>query len=107
MNVDITGHHVEVSDALRSYINEKLERLARHFDHVGLAHVIMKVEKGFHAVEANIPLNGTTLFANATADTMYAAIDNLVDKLDRQIKKHKEKHCDHHNHEGRKSELYE
>ncbi len=100
MQIDLTGHHVELTDPLRNYVNEKFERLERHFDHVTDVHVILSVEKLRHTAEATIHLSGGKLFADSTDEDMYAAIDSLTDKLDRQIKKHKEKLTDHHRSEG-------
>jgi putative sigma-54 modulation protein len=100
MQIDVTGHHVELTDPLRNYVNEKFERLERHFDHVTDVHVILSVEKLRHTAEATIHISGGKLFADSTNADMYAAIDSLTDKLDRQIKKHKEKLTDHHRSEG-------
>ncbi len=100
MQIDVTGHHVELTDPLRNYVNEKFERLERHFDHVTDVHVILSVEKLRHTAEATIHISGGKLFADSTDEDMYAAIDSLTDKLDRQIKKHKEKLTDHHRIEG-------
>jgi putative sigma-54 modulation protein len=95
MQISLTGHHVDVTDALRSYVDSKFERLERHFDHVIDVHVILSVEKLDQKAEATIQLNGASVFADATHQDMYAAIDGLVDKLDRQVKKHKEKLTNH------------
>jgi putative sigma-54 modulation protein len=100
MQIDVTGHHVELTDPLRNYVNEKFERLERHFDQVTDVHVILSVEKLRHTAEATIHISGGKLFADSTNEDMYAAIDSLTDKLDRQIKKHKEKLTDHHRSEG-------
>jgi len=100
MQIDVTGHHVELTDPLRNYVNEKFERLERHFDHVTDVHVILSVEKLRQTAEATIHISGGKLFADSTDEDMYAAIDSLTDKLDRQIKKHKEKLTDHHRSEG-------
>ncbi len=100
MQINITGHHVEVTDSLRDYVNSKFERLERHFDHVTDVHVILGVEKLRQTAEATMHISGGKLFADATDEGMYAAIDALVDKLDRQVKKHKEKMQDHHRAEG-------
>ncbi len=100
MQIDVTGHHVELTDPLRNYVNEKFVRLERHFDHVTDVHVILSVEKLRHTAEATIHISGGKLFADSTDEDMYAAIDSLTDKLDRQIKKHKEKLTDHHRSEG-------
>lgn len=100
MQLNLSGHHVEVTPALRDYVSNKLERLERHFDHVTNAHVVLSVEKLRQKAEANIHVAGGNLFADATANDMYAAIDMLADKLDRQIRRHKEKLTDHHRAQG-------
>ena len=100
MQLNITGHHVEVTDSLKTYVSEKLERLEKHFDHVNNVHVILSVEKQRQKSEATVNISGATLFADCTNEDMYASIDSMVDKLDRQIKKHKEKLKDHHQNEG-------
>ena len=100
MQLNITGHHVEVTDSLKAYVAEKLERLEKHFDHVNNVHVILSVEKQRQKSEATVHVNGASLFADSTEEDMYAAIDSMTDKLDRQIKKHKEKLKDHHRQEG-------
>lgn len=94
MHIDLTGHHMDVTDSLRAYVNEKMERLERHFDHVTNSHVILSVEKNRHRAEATIQLNGSKVFADSVQEDMYAAIDTLVDKLDRQVVKYKEKHAE-------------
>lgn len=101
MHIDITGHHLEVTDALRAYVQEKLSKLSRHFDHVIKLHVILGVEKHRQSAEATLHVAGGhgDLFANATCEDMYSAIDALTNKLDRQVIKHKEKLTDHHKHE--------
>jgi putative sigma-54 modulation protein len=91
MQITITGHHVEVTDSLRNYVTEKLARIKRHFDQVIQINVILQVEKLAQKAEATIIVNGANLFAEDTQEDMYAAIDALVDKLDRQVTKHKEK----------------
>ncbi|WP_018232432.1 ribosome hibernation-promoting factor, HPF/YfiA family [Thioalkalivibrio thiocyanodenitrificans] len=100
MQIDLTGHHVDLTQALRDYVHEKFERLERHFDNVIDVHVILTVEKLQHKAEATMLVTGNNLFADATHQDMYAAIDALVDKLDRQVVKHKEKLKDHHRAEG-------
>ena len=94
MNLLVTGHHLEVTPSLREYLTTKLERLTRHFDHVLDVNVILSIERENHRVEASIHLSGKNLFAEAQDTDMYAAIDALIDKLDRQIVKHKEKRAD-------------
>lgn len=101
MQLNITGHHVDMTDSLHNYVEEKFERLERHFDNVTNVHVILSVEKLRHKAEATIHISGADVYADCEEADMYAAIDALVDKLDRQIKKHKEKQSDHHRGEGR------
>jgi len=103
MQLNLTGHHVEVTQALRSYVEKKLERIVRHSDHVLDVHCILTVEKLQHKAEASVSLNGSKLYADAIDENMYAAIDALADKLDRGVKKHKEKLNDHHAAEAQKS----
>ncbi|MGD8629386.1 MAG: ribosome-associated translation inhibitor RaiA [Gammaproteobacteria bacterium] len=100
MQINLTGHHVELTQPLHDYVNSKMERLERHFDHVTDIHVVLSVEKLRHKAEATLRVSGGTLFADAVQEDMYAAIDSLTDKLDRQVKKHKEKLTDHHRSEG-------
>jgi putative sigma-54 modulation protein len=96
MQLSISGHHVEVTDALKSYTSEKLSKLERHFDHITNVHVVLSVEKLKQRAEATMHVSGAELFADADSDDMYAAIDALTDKLDRQILKHKEKLVNRH-----------
>jgi ribosome hibernation promoting factor len=100
MHINLTGHHVELTPPLHDYVNSKMEKLERHFDHVTDIHVVLSVEKLRHKAEATLHVSGGTLFADAVQEDMYAAIDSLTDKLDRQVKKHKEKLTDHHRSEG-------
>lgn len=100
MQIDITGHHIEITDPLRDYVKEKFERLERHFDNVVDVHAILTVEKLDHKAEATLSVSGAKLYAEATDEDMYAAIDALTDKLDRQVVKHKEKRQDHRRTEG-------
>jgi len=100
MQITIQGHQVEVTEALRDYCTNKFERITRHFDHLHELNVVLGIEKVLHKAEATIQFagkkSGRTLHANATATDMYAAIDVLVDKIDKQVLKHKEKLTDHH-----------
>ena len=105
MQLDVTGHHVDVTPALRDYVETKLGRIERHFDHVTGVHCILTVEKLRHKAEATMQVSGGRLYAEATEEDMYAAIDLLIDKLDRQVKKHKEKLSDHHAREADKRAL--
>jgi len=100
MHIILTGHHVEITDALRQYVNSKMEKLERHFDSVTDIHVVLSVEKLRQKAEATLHLSGKNLHADSTDEDMYAAIDALADKLDRQLKKHKEKVTDHHRSAG-------
>lgn len=96
MQLEVSGHHVEVTEALKNYVKAKFERLERHFDNATQAHVILTVEKLDQKAEATVQVSGGKLFADAIEANMYAAIDALADKLDRQLKRHKEKLTDHH-----------
>lgn len=92
MQISFTGHQLEVTDALRQYAEEKLERLERHYDRITNIHVTLSVEKLSHIAEATINIPGNSLHATSESNgDMYAAIDALSDKLDRQLKKHKDK----------------
>lgn len=95
MQISVTGHHIDVTEALKNYVVSKFEKLERHFDHVTDVHVILGVEKLIQRAEATVQISGSTLFAEDEHDDLYAAIDGLIDKLDRQIKKYKEKLQDH------------
>jgi putative sigma-54 modulation protein len=96
MKIEISGHQIDVTPALREYVHSKLERLQRHFDHVLDVHVILSVDKLDQKAEATLNLTGRSLHANSVAEDMYAAIDLLADKIDRQVLKVKEKLTDHH-----------
>lgn len=96
MQLSVTGHHVDITDALRDYVGTKLAKLERHFDQMTDVHCVLTVEKLEQKAEATVNLTGGIIHADATAGNMYAAIDALVDKLDRQILKHKDKLKDHH-----------
>ena len=100
MQLSISGHHVEISDSLKDYINTKMVRVKRHFDHVIDAHVVLDVEKQRHRAETTLQIRGSKIHAASEHDDMYAAIDSMIDKLDRQVRKHKEKTTDHHQRDG-------
>ena len=95
MQIDITGHHVELTDSMRDYVNEKVNKITRHVDIVTDIHVILSVEKLIQKAEATVQLKGNKVYADSVNDDMYAAIDDLADKLDRQVIKYKEKLKDH------------
>jgi putative sigma-54 modulation protein len=91
MNLHLTGHHLEMTPAIRDYVSSKLGRITHHFDHLIDVNVILTVEKLQHRIEASVHVRGKDIFCECTNLDMYAAIDGLVDKLDRTIIKHKEK----------------
>lgn len=95
MQINLTGHHIDITDALKGYVDGKFERLARHFDDVLNIHVVLSVEKLRQKAEATLHINGAKVFADSVHEDMYAAIDGLIDKLDRQVLKHKEKKSSH------------
>jgi len=95
MNLNLTGNHLDITPAIRDYVVAKLDRITRHFDHVIDVQVVMSVAKLRHKVEANLHARGKDIHVEAVELDMYAAIDILVDKLDRQIIKHKEKSYGH------------
>ncbi len=96
MNLQLTGHHLDVTPALREYIEGKLSRVSNHFDHVIDVKVTLSVEKLVQKVEATLRVPGNDLHVECSGENMYSAIDMLTDKLDRQVLKHKEKQGDHH-----------
>ena len=95
MQLELTGHHIEITDSLKAYVNEKMAKPERHFDKVSNIHVILGMENLSNKAEATVHMTGHDIFATCTQDDMYAAIDGLADKLDRQVKKHKEKITNH------------
>ena len=95
MQLNLTGRHVEITDSLRDYVNTKFAKLERHFDHINNVHVILDVEKLSQKAEATLHVNGGELFASTEHQDMYAAIDSLIDKRDRQVINHKEKLARH------------
>jgi putative sigma-54 modulation protein len=96
MQMTLTGHHVDITPPLKSYVEKKLDRVVRHFDQVIDVHCVLTVEKLSHKAEATLHVSGSNIHAYAAEPDMYAAIDVLTDKLDRLVKKHKEKRGDHH-----------
>ena len=95
MQLNVSGHHVEVTVPLREYVESKFERLQRHFDQITNTQVTLIVEKMVQKAEATVHIAGADIFAQAESEDMYAAIDALADKLDRQVIKHKEKLRNH------------
>jgi putative sigma-54 modulation protein len=95
MQMTISGHHLDITDPIRDYVTAKLSKLERHYDQISSTSVILSVDKLMQKAEATVHVSGADLFANAQHEDLYAAIDALSDKLDRQLIKHKEKHRDH------------
>jgi len=91
MNLNVSGHHVDVTPAIRSYVKSKLERVTRHFDHVIDAHVILTANKLVQKAEVTLHVRGKDLHCESEQDDLYAAIDLLADKLDRQVLRYKDK----------------
>lgn len=100
MQLEITGHHIDITAPLSNHVQKKISRLKRHFDQVLNIHVILKVKKLEHTAEGILHYKGSRIFAEAKSQDMYATIDLLADKLDRQVLKHKEKIKNHHRSEG-------
>lgn len=101
MQLDVSGQNIEVTDSLHDYVREKVDRLKRHVDNITVAHVVLSVEKHRNLAEINITTNGATLHADAEDKDMYAAIDAMADKIDRQARRHQGKIKDHHQREAR------
>lgn len=99
MNLHLTGHQLEITPPIRDYVASKLARVTHHFDHLIDVNVILTVEKLRHRIEANVRVRGKDIFCEHIDADMYAAIDGLVDKLDRTIIKHKERFLEHR-HDG-------
>ncbi|MEC4725617.1 ribosome hibernation promoting factor [Shewanella sp. D64] len=95
MQINVTGHHIEITTSLRQYVEEKFSKLERHFDQINNVHVILNVQKMQQIAEAKLHLVGGEVFAMSEHADMYAAIDSLINKLDRQVIKHKEKQIKH------------
>ena len=95
MNLHLTGHHLEITPAIRDYVSGKLARITHHFDHIADVNVTLTVEKLNHKVEASVHVRGKDIHCECAGADMYAAVDGLADKLDRAIIKHKEKSLQH------------
>lgn len=109
MNTLITGHHLELTPAIRSHIESKLERITRHFDKIVEIEVILSVDtlpqkEMRQRAEVNLRLKGETLHAEDSAQDLYAAIDGMIEKLDRQVLKVKGKMQDHRNESAKRME---
>ena len=105
MRVNLSGHHVDVTPALRSYVERKLGRVLRRIDPVIEVQCTLTGDKLRHCAESTVYIRGAAIHASAVSDDMYAAIDAMSDKLDRQVRKHKEKLTDHHARENGKRDL--
>ncbi|SHF38430.1 ribosome hibernation promoting factor [Vibrio gazogenes] len=95
MQININGHHIDLTDSMQDYVHSKFDKLERFFDHINSIQVILRVEKLQQIAEATLHVNQGEIHATAEDENMYAAIDNLVDKLVRQLNKHKEKLSSH------------
>ncbi|MCT2531490.1 ribosome-associated translation inhibitor RaiA [SAR92 clade bacterium H921] len=95
MQMTISGHHLDLTDPIRDYVTTKLSKLERHYEQITSTSVILSVDKLQQIAEATVHVSGGELFANAEHEDLYAAIDALTDKLDRQLIKHKEKQRGH------------
>lgn len=107
MNLKLTGNHVEITPAMRDYVTSKISKITRHFDHVIDVNVILSVEKHKQKAEANLHISGKDIFVEANGADMYASIDSLIDKLDRQVLKHKGKNLEKRNHGSLKDQEFE
>ncbi len=96
MQIIISGQNIDITDSLKSHVEDKFSKINNHFDHVTTTNVVLSVEKNRHLAESNIQAKGAIFHASAESDDMYAAVDKLISKLDRQVLKHKEKKTDHH-----------
>jgi putative sigma-54 modulation protein len=106
VNLQITGHHLEVTPAIRDYISNKLERVTRHFDHVIDTKVMLTVEPLKHRAEMTLHMRGKDIHCEAAEQNLYAAVDLLIDKVDRQVVEHKKK-TQQHNHATNKRQIIE
>ncbi len=100
MQLSISGRHIDVTDALKDYVTGKLTKLERHYDHITNIHVVLSVDKVDQRAEATAHVSGAELFADAVSEDLYAAVDMLADKLDRQVIRHKERLIERHHGRG-------
>ena len=91
MQLNITGHNVEITESLRDFLNTKFAKLEQYFERINQVYIVLKVEKVTHIADATLHVNGGEIHASAEGQDMYAAIDGLIDKLARQLTKHKDK----------------
>ena len=109
MNLTISGHHLDVTPAIREYVQNKLERITRHFDQVIDSHVILCIDnltekEKRQKAEINLRVAGKIVHVASAAHDLYAAIDQLMDKLDRQVVRHKDRLQDHHHPASKRQE---
>ena len=104
MNLQISGHHIDVTPALREYVEAKLDPVIRHFDKVTVVNVVLSVEKLKQKAEVTVHVPGKDMHVEEAGDDLYAAIDAMFDKLDRQVQKYKQKIQDHHR--GEKASMH-
>ncbi|KAA0442847.1 MAG: ribosome-associated translation inhibitor RaiA [Candidatus Thioglobus sp.] len=95
MQLNISGHHLDITDAIKQHATEKLAKIKHHFDHLIKIDMILEVEKDVQKAEASVHISGADLFAKAQSDDMYVSIDSMINKLDAQVRKHKEKINNH------------
>lgn len=103
MNLNLSGHHIDISPALREYVTSKIKRVERRLDGLIGANVVLTVEKATHKAEATVHASGVDLHAESEQPDMYAAIDELIDKLDEQARRHNGKI---HDHQAKKAQKY-
>lgn len=106
MNLNITGHHLDVTPAIREYILTKMSRVLRHFDHVIDAQVILSLEPLKHRAELTLHVRGKDIHCQAAESNLYAAIDLLIDKVDRKVIQYKDRTQNHH-HISTKRQVFE
>ena len=96
MQLDISGHHIEVTEALKTHVREKFEKIEQHFDTITDIHCVLTVEGDRHIAEASIAVPGKRLFAVEETEDMYKSVDKLAHVLNRRVRRHKERVCNHH-----------
>lgn len=96
MQLNLSGHHLEITPRIRQYAGNKFKRIKRHFSRVTQIHCVLSAEKSHYRAEATVHLSQARLHADATRHDLNAAVDELIDKLDRQVRRHKSKLVDHH-----------
>ena len=105
MTLQITGKHLDITEALRQYVQERVDRLTNSFDQIQSVHVMLSVEKHIHKAEITLHLKGKELYADSTNGDLYSAIDNLMDKISRQVVRYKEKHIQSARNSASKAQL--